>query len=101
MGESPAGFSTMPASPEVAPEEASAKLGKRPGSAKAREGGPGGPGISKDAGEPLGIHLALQQISESLPQDSMVSSSKALKMRPCAMLQCDVVSSICAQQKRF
>ena len=60
-GESPAGFSTMPASPEVAPEEASAKPGKRPGSAKAREGGPGGPGISKDAGEALGMYRALQQ----------------------------------------
>ncbi len=66
-GESPVGFSTMPASPEVAPEEASAKPGKRPGSAKAREGGPGGPGISKDAGEPLGIYLALQHKLESLP----------------------------------
>lgn len=50
MGETPAGFSTMPASPEAAPEEASAKPGKRPGSAKASQGGPGGPGISKDAG---------------------------------------------------
>ena len=65
-GESPAGFSTMPTSPDVAPEEASAKPGKRPGSAKAREAGPGGPGISKDAGEPHKSRFALQRLCESM-----------------------------------
>lgn len=50
-GETPAGFSAMPASPEPVADEAGAKAGKRPGSAKPRVGAPGGPGISKDAGE--------------------------------------------------
>ena len=40
----------MPVSPEPAADQAGAKAGKRPGSAKPRVGVPGGPGISKDAG---------------------------------------------------
>ena len=72
VGESPAGFSTMPASPEAAPEEASAKPGKRPSSAKAREGGPGGPGISKDAGESHKSCLALQQSCETIFRSTKV-----------------------------
>ncbi len=41
----------IPALPEPAADEAGAKAGKRPGSAKPRVSVPGGPGISKDAGE--------------------------------------------------
>lgn len=50
-GETPAGFAVMHASPDARPEEGPAKASKRSGSAKTREGGPVGPGISKDAGE--------------------------------------------------
>ena len=46
----PPGFSVMPTLPEQAPDERAAKLGKRPGSAKAIDDLSGGPGISKDAG---------------------------------------------------
>ena len=49
-GVTPPGFSVMPISPEQAPSEAAAKMGKRPGSSKARDDPSGGPGISKDAG---------------------------------------------------
>jgi len=51
MGETPPGFAVMPASPDAGPEEGPAKASKRSGSAKTRDGGPVGPGISKDAGE--------------------------------------------------
>ena len=49
-GVTPSGFSVMPISPEQAPDVAAAKMGKRPGSSKARDDLSGGPGISKDAG---------------------------------------------------
>ena len=49
-GITPPGFSVMPISPEQAPDGAAAKMGKRPGSSKAKDDLSGGPGISKDAG---------------------------------------------------
>ena len=56
-GETPPGFLVMPISPEQAPDAAAAKMGKRPGSSKARDDLSGGPGISKDAGRFLTIFL--------------------------------------------
>ena len=88
MGETPAGFSTMPASPEVAPEEASAKPGKRPGSAKAREGGPVGPGISKDAGGPSFI-VSIDRTSSLWGRSNALwrHNTKVAKLQSCCKVQ--------------
>ena len=79
-GVTPPGFSVMPASPEQAPDEAAAKMGKRPGSAKARDDLSGGPGISKDAGRvlhdaPAASALVLLDNFDQQFSDNAVTSS--------------------------
>ena len=93
-GVTPPGFSVMPISPEQVPDEAVAKMGKRPGSSKARDDLSGGPGISKDAGRPCNdVPAASTWSSWTIPISDAVKTPSLGMVCPFTVLQAGYLGS--------